>query len=118
MSNPRVRALRSFGPITIPAGHYFMMGTNRDNSRDSRMFGLVPRHAIVGKAVGILGSFDIKDKCQPRSSRFFSELDYAFPICAVLPRLTCMTAGIGLTLSIICNPSLTHLPAFALAKPH
>ena len=75
MSNPRVRALRSFGPITIPAGHYFMMGTNRDNSRDSRMFGLVPRHAIVGKAVGILGSFDIKDKCQPRSSRFFSELD-------------------------------------------
>lgn len=75
MVNPRVRALRNFGPLTIPEGQYFVMGDNRDNSRDSRAFGLVRRSAIVGKAVGILGSFDIKDKCQPRIDRFFSDLD-------------------------------------------
>jgi signal peptidase I len=74
MSIPSVIALRNFGPITVPKDSYFVLGDNRDNSKDSRYFGFVKRKYIIGKANGIITSFDITDKFQPRFKRFFSSL--------------------------------------------
>jgi signal peptidase I len=47
-----------FGPVKIPAGHYFAMGDNRDNSKDSRVWGFVPFELIKGRALVIWWSRD------------------------------------------------------------
>ena len=66
-------ARRTFGPVVVPAGKYFLMGDSRDNSLDSREFGFAARDAILGRAGGILVSLDINDSYLPRTSRFFTD---------------------------------------------
>ena len=46
------------GELVVPAGEYFMMGDNRDNSNDGRYWGFVPRENIIGTPVLIYMSIE------------------------------------------------------------
>ena len=60
------------GELVIPPGFYFAMGDNRDDSLDSRYWGLVPRDNIVGKPLIVFWSYDAHHRrpegLQPASS--------------------------------------------------
>lgn len=59
---------------SIGEGQFFVMGDNRNNSRDSRFFGPVDRSAVLGEATAVALSFDRENYFKPRFERFFSDL--------------------------------------------
>ncbi len=74
--HPHVVALAGGGrrpdlrEFRVPAGQYFLMGDNRDQSADSRWFGFVERKAIAGHVIGLAGSLDTQQHFRPRWGRF------------------------------------------------
>ena len=69
------RSGRSYGPTVVPADQYFVLGDNRDNSADSRIYSFVPRGEIIGRSSSVVFSLDSHNNYLPRGERFLAELE-------------------------------------------
>ncbi|MDX1491019.1 MAG: signal peptidase I [Pseudohongiellaceae bacterium] len=65
---------RNFGPEVVPQDQFFVLGDNRDNSADSRIYSFIPREQIIGRSNSVVFSLDSERNFLPRADRFLSEL--------------------------------------------
>lgn len=69
------RTSRSYGPTIVPEGQYFVLGDNRDNSSDSRVYSFIPREEIIGRSSSVVFSLDSDNSYLPRGDRFLAGID-------------------------------------------
>ncbi len=66
--------LSNFSAVTVPKGHYLVLGDNRRHSADSRIYGFVPHHELRGKATAIAFSVDYDNHYIPLKERFIQDI--------------------------------------------
>ncbi|WP_034474437.1 signal peptidase I [Aestuariibacter salexigens] len=67
---PAPKPMSSFAETVVPDAHYLVLGDNRNNSADSRVYGFVPASELQGKALRVLVSLDADNYYLPRADRF------------------------------------------------
>ena len=75
IDNSQPSMASSFAPVTVPEGQYLVLGDNRDNSKDSRFIGFIPRSEIIGRARYVVMSLNYDNYYLPRANRWFQRLD-------------------------------------------
>jgi signal peptidase I len=66
--------MSNFSAVTVPKGHYLVLGDNRRHSADSRVYGFVPHQELRGKATAIAFSVNYDNHYIPRKERIFQDI--------------------------------------------